>query len=654
MAGGTNFSNRSIANGGTVDTYFTNGAGDSILSRSTAANIPVAVTGYAAGGLLQTTDTGSLYINIGSATSANFSPVSGGGGGTTWEALYAADNVFNVVGGSGFSIAGGMANANNVVSITVDGGSSGAALSLQNSGSGADILGTNNVWQISTIGGAQFVTTNNTNNTTTATNSVLFTGSGVYTGTGANAFVNFTQSGLTTGDLFSVNANALTTGTAILVPHTTSVIASGGSLVRISSTSIDTGTTTGVLLDLASTASLAGTQVQLASILTTGTGMLLSSTGVMTTTGNLLTLTANSATTAAGILRINANGLTTGAGAVISSTGTMTTTGSLLTLTGNSATTAAGLFRVNANALTSGIGAVITSSATAITGAGRLLRVDHTGVTGTSAILSEFASAANDETVIVKVTASAALALGKVLQLSGTAVTTGTILDITGANALTTGFGINLTHTTSVIASGGSLAQISSTSIDTSTTTGSLLNLVSTASLAGTQVLATFSGLTTGIGESIVTGALTTGTAHKVTATAATLTTGFYYAANDGALNVFTVGANGHLTSNQTTAPTVGTNGTGLSAVAVTAGSTDTAGTITSTGTPASGTVITLTFHKTYTTAPKVVMYQAANAAAGGVNTQPIVTQTATTAVFTWPAGGVYAATPSWMYLVVA
>ncbi|HXB13125.1 MAG TPA: hypothetical protein VNZ45_14150, partial [Bacteroidia bacterium] len=147
---------------------------------------------------------------------------------------------------------------------------------------------------------------------------------------------------------------------------------------------------------------------------------------------------------------------------------------------------------------------------------------------------------------------------------------------------------------------------------------------------------------------------LTTGKGLVINGTAATMTTGFYLAANDAGLNVFTIGANGHLTSNQTTAPTVATNATGLSAVAVTAGSTDTCGTITSTGTPASGTVITLTFNKTYTVAPKVCIYTPANAAAGGVNTMPIVTTTATTAVFTWPAGGVYAATPSWTYLVIA
>lgn len=239
------------------------------------------------------------------------------------------------------------------------------------------------------------------------------------------------------------------------------------------------------------------------------------------------------------------------------------------------------------------------------------------------------------------------------LSLTQNAVTTGTGL-LQTVNGLTTGKGRSITHTTAVIASGGTLDNISSTSIDTATTTGILQNLSSTASLAGTQRLLTASALTTGIADSTVVAALTTGIANQVKATAATLTTGRYYSANDGTTEVFGVGLNGHLISTQTTAPTIATNATGISAVAVTAGSTDTCGTVTTTGTPASGTVLTLTFNKTYTTAPKVVLYAPANAAAGGVNTMPIITQTATTAVFTWPAGGVYAATPSFTYFVVA
>lgn len=242
---------------------------------------------------------------------------------------------------------------------------------------------------------------------------------------------------------------------------------------------------------------------------------------------------------------------------------------------------------------------------------------------------------------------------GNSFVLNQNAITTG-IGSLQTVNGLTTGFGRSITHTTAVIAAGGSLDNISSTSIDTSTTTGILQNLSSTASVVGTQRLLTASALTTGIADSVVVAALTTGIGNKVTAAAATLTTGRYYSANDGALEVFGVGANGHLHTTQTTAPTVATNSTGISAVAVTAGSTDVCGTITTTGTPASGTVLTITFNKTYTTAPKFVTVEAANAAAGGVNTPPIVTQTATTIVLTWPAGGVYAATPSFTYFVIA
>lgn len=186
------------------------------------------------------------------------------------------------------------------------------------------------------------------------------------------------------------------------------------------------------------------------------------------------------------------------------------------------------------------------------------------------------------------------------------------------------------------------------------------LGLPTTASDAttttGTSLAITTSTLTTGVGESITASAATTGTIFEAVAAAGTLTTGFYYAANDGALNVFTVGANGHVTSNQTTSPTVavGTQD-GITAAAITAGSTDTAGTITTTGTSTGGTIFTVTFNKTYTVAPKVVVLVPANAAAAAPNTMAFVsTIAATSFAVTIPASGTYAATPSYKYLVVA
>jgi len=153
-----------------------------------------------------------------------------------------------------------------------------------------------------------------------------------------------------------------------------------------------------------------------------------------------------------------------------------------------------------------------------------------------------------------------------------------------------------------------------------------------------------------------ITGNLTTsGNVCLLRGVAATMTTGYYLACYDGAVYSLAVGANGHLHSNQTTAPTAATNATGISAIAITAGSTDTCGKFTTTGTPQSGTVLTITFNKTYTVAPKFVSIVPLNAAGGEPNTIPYVSSTtATTFVLTYPAGGVYAATPSYSYLVVA
>jgi hypothetical protein len=218
--------------------------------------------------------------------------------------------------------------------------------------------------------------------------------------------LKLTAESLTTGTLLDLGiAAALTTGVGIKLAHTTSVIADTGSLVRITSSSADTGgATNGTLLDVRSTGQLTGTVARFDNILTSGTGISVIGTGVMLTTGNLLTLTANSATTAAGILRINCN------------------------------------------AITDGIGAVITSSSGVSTATGRLLRVDHTGTTTASGagIIAEVASAATDATTILKVTASSTLISGAALQVSGAAITTGTGIKMTNLDLLTTGNGLDI------------------------------------------------------------------------------------------------------------------------------------------------------------------------------------------------------------------
>ena len=248
----------------------------------------------------------------------------------------------------------------------------------------------------------------------TVGNGLTLSTTGAYTGTG----------------VVRVVADGLTTGVGLIIPHATSVIADGGSLLRLSSSSVDTGgATNGTILDVKSTGQLAGTVARFDNILTTGTGISVIGTGIMTTTGNLLTLTGNAATTAAGLLRLNANGLT------------------------------------------SGIGAVLTSSATAITGAGRLLYVNHTGATGDTAILNEFTSAATDETVVLRV--------------SSAAMVDGVNLSVVGTTGMTTGSLIRATTSTAGLVATNGIVSIRGTGAHTSTANAGLLD-VQSSGLVGT------------------------------------------------------------------------------------------------------------------------------------------------------------------------
>ena len=149
-------------------------------------------------------------------------------------------------------------------------------------------------------------------------------------------------------------------------------------------------------------------------------------------------------------------------------------------------------------------------------------------------------------------------------QVLGTfaALTTGIGVSVV-ANALTTGSILNVSHTTSVIAAGGSVVRLSSTSVDTSTTTGCVLDLVGSGSTAGTQVLGTFAALTTGTAVRVVANAATTGVLMDLETSAAGFTTGFYLRCFDGAANDFTVGADGRVVLAGTA---------GITAITVTAG----------------------------------------------------------------------------------
>lgn len=307
----------------------------------------------------------------------------------------------------------------------------------------------------------------------------------------------------------------------------------------------------------------------------------------------------------------------------------------------------------------------ITSSAT--TGAG--FSVTGTGIyTGTG--LVNF-TADSVTTGVIQLVQGNGLTTGSVLSLTstGTIVTTGEILNI-AANTATTSTGILRVSATGLTT--GFAQEI--TSGGANLTTGGALNVVNGASTSGvavvvtsTGVMTTTAGLLTLAGASATTASgllritgtgLTSGLGLQITATAATLSTGRYFSANNASVEVFGIGAEGHMHTGQTTAPTIAvTQANGISAAAITAGSTDTAGIITTTGTNNNGgtTILTVTFNKTYTTAPKVVQMTGANASAVIAGTIPFVSSTtATTFVLTIPASASSGATPSFYYFVIA
>ena len=120
---------------------------------------------------------------------------------------------------------------------------------------------------------------------------------------------------------------------------------------------------------------------------------------------------------------------------------------------------------------------------------------------------------------------------------------------------------------------------------------------------------------------------------------------------------MFGVGTNGHLISTVSgSAPSAAiTSAQGITAAAIVANSTDTAGGFTTTGTQnnTADSTLTVTFGKTYTTAPKAVILTGANAAAGYLPAY-ISSITATTFVVGIPKGASWAATPAYSYIVIA
>ena len=239
-----------------------------------------------------------------------------------------------------------------------------------------------------------------------------------------------TANDLATGKMLDFGTNiALTTGQLFKMAHTTSVIADGGSMVRLSSTGINTGgATNATMLDVQTTNQVAGTQVLFkAGAVTTGVVLsLISTTGM--TSGSLLRATTSTAGAVAtnGVISIRATGAYT-------------------------STSNAGLLDVQASATTAGTVVNIQSTAAGQT-ATALLYVKASGfTTGYTGDVAYFES-------------SSTTGASNVISVVAANSTAGNAVKIT-ANSLTTGTGLLVTSSGTITSAGQGLVNIVGTGI---------------------------------------------------------------------------------------------------------------------------------------------------------------------------------------------
>ena len=538
-------------------------------------------------------------------------------------------------GGKALEVALVAATAGNGIAVTTTGAYAGTGLAILTAGAMTTGVGLSVISTTGLTSGSLIRATSSTAGAILTNGAISFVATGAFTSTAVtDGYVNTVANSTTAGTIASISGTALTTGVGFYVANSTSAMTTG-SLVRVVASGTGTINTNGIV-------SIRHAGIFLS---TSNFGVLDVSASALVGAGTVVNFTSTAASqTAAKVLNIDSSGYTTGyTGSVVTMSSASTTgTGNILQVT-SVATSAGDAVKFINNAIVAGTTTILNvSHTTSVLGAGNsMVRITSTGVdTGTTTgVLLDLAATAATSATLALIT-SATLDSGKALVMN--------------LNGLTTGAGQLIAHTTSVIANGGSLLRLTSTGVDTSTTTGSLFDLSSTAGAADTKMLATFAGNTTGIGMSVVATGTTQGVLYKATAAAATLTTGAYFQANDGGVNVFAIGLNGHIQSRQTTKPTiVVTQQNGITAAAITAGSTDTVGVITTTGTNNNGgtSILTVTFNKTYAIAPQVVI---AGANAAGSLIWPYISSTTTTTfVVTIPASASSGATPSWYYQVL-
>ncbi len=320
-----------------------------------------------------------------------------------------------------------------------------------------------------------------------ATNgAVSITGTGNFTsGSALLGFVNVSCNTTAAGTIMNVSGGALTTGVGLSIDDGANVGLTSGSLLRIATASTGAAATNGFvsiratgaytstsnagLLDVRATGTTAGTIVEIVgNALTTGVALNLSGTGVYTGTG-FITVTQSGATTGT-VMLMTAVGVTSG-----------------------------GVLSLSANGLTTGTMLSLAHTTAIIADTGSMLRISSTS--------ADTGGATN----------------GTLLDIASTSATSATLIKVVDG-ALLTGIAFQISHTAGVLASGASLVQLTSASIDVGTTHGTMIDEVANSATAAVLNLITSSSLTTGVGIKMVLNALTSGNGLQITSSSTSAT----------------------------------------------------------------------------------------------------------------------------------
>lgn len=441
-----------------------------------------------------------VFSSLGSTTVLG----SGGGSGTpSWETLFAADHTFTITPDFTFEIAGNRSTATNVLTLSNAAGGSGAVLAFSNLGSGNDVTGTSSTWGVTAAGVATFAGVSISG----TSSAIVSTGAAVWTlKDNDSTALSIGSSGATTSLVFdttnsaekitatvrgfTIIGNSNTVNTLLLTNNTATTFGSGGAsagVVVVRSTSLTTGTlvrlqlTEGTLnggyyLDAfdatgATTVFSVGEDGATVIAGAGGSDMFTVTAGDVVVSDGSITLT--DADDAASFTVTN-NTAATASAIVIAGSGTFTgtTTTSFMTITPSGLTSGTAVYLPVA-AMTSGKALHVVAATANFTTNGALAYLDSTA-----------AVAGNH---LVAVTTGAYTGTGMILVSAG-AATTGVLVSVASTTGLTSGSLIRATSSTAgAIATNGAIS-FRATGAFTSTSNVGFVDVLASATTAGTVV----------------------------------------------------------------------------------------------------------------------------------------------------------------------